>query len=334
MATTQPFSRKPIPLPAQVLMGCVLHGVGWPVIRTAEALGAGDWLMASMAHGNNQRIQKTNPFRAYTPGPQDVFVMTMPKSGTNWTMQIVHQLIWHGKGEYAHIHDVVPWPDTAVMPGFMKRYAVPLEQATHWEASPERKRVIKTHFHWELLPASDQARYIGVIRDPKDVFVSSYFFVRDSVYGPAMWSVDTWYRSYLSGVNFMGLSWPEATASYWRQRHRPNVLLLSFKQMKRDLEGTVRRIAAFLGIEAPDPLIQDVVRQSTFDYMRGIDHKFNVGQVVPWQPPGRMMRKGTQGGSSELLPPARQREVDDYCRRELERLGCGDLPYEDFADVR
>jgi hypothetical protein len=214
----------------------------------------------------------------------------------------------------------------------MKNYAVPLEQATHWQTAPERKRVIKTHFHWELLPVSDQARYIGVIRDPKDVFVSSYFFVRDSVYGPAMWSVDTWYRSFVSGVNFMGLSWPEATASYWRQRHRPNVLLLSFKHMKRDLEGTVRRIAAFLDIDAPEAVIQDVVRQSTFEHMRGIDHKFNVGRIVPWQEPGRMMRKGTQGGSSELLSQDQQREVDSYCRRELERLGCGDLPYGDFAD--
>ena len=79
-------------------------------------------------------------------------------------------------------------------------------------------------------------------------------------------------------------------------------------------------------------MIQDVVRQSTFEHMRGIDHQFNVGRIVPWQAPGWMMRKGTQGGSSELLSSDRQREVDSYCRRELERLGCGDLPYGDFAD--
>ncbi len=38
--------------------------------------------------------------------------MTYAKSGTNWMMQIAHQLIYHGKGEYNHLHDVVPWPDT------------------------------------------------------------------------------------------------------------------------------------------------------------------------------------------------------------------------------
>ena len=52
--------------------------------------------------------------------------MTFPKSGTNWMLQIAHQLIHHGKGEYDHIHDVVPWPDISTMPGFMSRYAIPL----------------------------------------------------------------------------------------------------------------------------------------------------------------------------------------------------------------
>jgi hypothetical protein len=325
------YVRKPPPVAVQALMGAAIYGIGWPAIRAAEALGYGTRFMAAMSAANHKRVEEKNPFRAYVPGPQDVFVMTMPKSGTNWTMQIAHQLIWHGKGEYSHVHDVVPWPDTAVMPGFMQKYAVPIEQATAWTAAPERKRVIKTHFHWELLPESDQARYIGVIRDPKDVFVSSYFFIRDGIYGPAMWSVDTWFRAYVSGVNFMGLSWPEATASYWRQRHRPNVLLLSFKTMKRDLEGTVRRIAAFLDIDVPDAVIRDVVRQSTFEYMRDIDHKFSMGRVIPWQKPGRMLRKGAQGGSSELLSAAQQREVDAYCQAELTRLGC-DLPYEEFAD--
>ena len=80
--------------------------------------------------------------------------------------------------------------------------------------------------------------------------------------------------------------------------------------MKRDLEGTVRRIASFLDIDVSDAIIQDVVRQSTFEHMHGIDHKFGMGRVIPWLKPGRMLRKGAQGGSSELLSAAQQREVD------------------------
>jgi hypothetical protein len=65
-------------------------------------------------------------------------------------MQIALQLIYHGKAEYDHIHDIVPWPDTEAMPRFISRYAVPLKQSNHWTSAPERMRVIKTHFNWDL----------------------------------------------------------------------------------------------------------------------------------------------------------------------------------------
>jgi hypothetical protein len=45
-----------------------------------------------------------------------------------------------------------------------------------------------------------------------------------------------------------------------------------------------------------------------------------------------MVRKGTQGGSSELLSAEQQRQVDAYFMAELKRLGC-DLPYEEFCDL-
>jgi hypothetical protein len=115
--------------------------------------------------------------------------MTYPKSGTNWMLQIAYQLIHHGNGEFDHIHSVVPWPDAVVLSRTMRKYAIPLKLATAWRAAPERKRVIKTHLNWGLIPYSKEARYIAVIRDPKDAFVSLYFFVRENLLGRAMPSV-------------------------------------------------------------------------------------------------------------------------------------------------
>ena len=258
--------------------------------------------------------------------------MTFPKSGTNWMLQIAHQPIHHGKGEYDHIHDVVPWPDIATMPGFMSRYAIPLNEATGWQSAPERKRVIKTHFNWDLIPYSSDAKYIAVIRDPKDAFVSSYFFVRDGIYGGAMPKVETWYRLFLSKNFMMGGSWAENAASYWAQRHRPNVRVLSFKAMKQDLNGAVRSVAALLDINASDRLIDEVCRLSTFEYMKGIDRKFHMGRLQLGREAGAMIRKGAQGGSSELLTPAQQHEIDVHCQAELRDLG-SDLPYTEFCDL-
>src|SRR5437899_5416207 len=191
-AKSMPFKRKAPPFAVQVLAGVFVDGLMRPVIKLQERRGGAVRMLGRISTRQQKSLRKKNPFRGYVPGPQDVFVMTYAKSGTNWMMQIAHQLIYHGKSEYGHLHDLVPWPDTKAMP-FVKKYAIPIEEATHWQQSPERLRVIKTHFDWDMLPYSDQAKYIAVIRDPKDIFVSNYHFIRDGVYGPAMPTVDTWF---------------------------------------------------------------------------------------------------------------------------------------------
>jgi hypothetical protein len=45
-----------------------------------------------------------------------------------------------------------------------------------------------------------------------------------------------------------------------------------------------------------------------------------------------MVRKGNQGGSSELLSPEQQRQMDEHFIAELKRLNCN-FPYEEFCDV-
>jgi len=45
-----------------------------------------------------------------------------------------------------------------------------------------------------------------------------------------------------------------------------------------------------------------------------------------------MMRKGTEGGSSELISPVQAKRIDEHFMAELKRLG-SDFPYEEFCDV-
>jgi hypothetical protein len=326
------FQRKPSSLALRALGGVFVDCVFAPLMWTAQKLGVADKMLARFSDKRDLEFVKKNPFRGYVPGPQDVFVMTYAKSGTNWMMQIVHQLIHHGKGEFDHIHNVVPWPDAKLMSPMMRDYAIPLDQATEWQTAPEPRRVIKTHFNWELLPYSEEARYIAVIRDPKDVFVSAYFFIKGSGMGAATPSVDTMYRLFLADKFLLGGSWPGNAAGYWAQRHRPNVLVVSFASMKRDLEGTVRRVAAFLDIRVPEEVIRSVCDKASFDYMKRIDHKFGTGRLIPWRAPSAMMRKGRQGGAGELLTPEQQHEIDAHCMAELKRLG-SDLPYDEFCGL-
>jgi hypothetical protein len=305
-----------------------MYGVMTPFMWALNATGQADRAFASFGERERRRMQEHNPFGNYVPTKHDVFVAVYIKSGTNWTMQIAHQLLSHGEADFDHIHCVVPWPDS---PPFLGDYAIPVADPSIWMASPEQKRVIKSHLSWDMLPYSDEARYILVIRDPKDVIVSSYFFVRDVMFGPAMPSVDTWCKLMRSNRGAIG-SWAESAAGYWAQRHRPNVLLLSFKSMKRDLRGTVLKVANFMDVKAPDQVIDQVCLKSSFDYMKEIDHKFAPQSVIPWGRKVVMMRKGAQGGASELLTPAQQRDLDAFFMGELKRLG-SDLPYEEFCNV-
>ena len=324
------YTRKMPPFIARCFFGVFMFVV-LPVVWLLQKLGLTARVAGRMISRQRRMVEAKNPFRGYTPTAHDVFVATFAKSGTNWMMQIAHQLAFHGNADFTHIHDVVPWPDTKIM-GPMRNYAIPVEDPSVWMASPEKKRIIKTHFNWELLPYSEAARYIMVIRDPKDIFVSSYFFfVKNSGVSPATLPVETFVEMFLSENFPVSGSWAVSTAGYWAQRHRPNVLVCSFKAMRRDLLGTVRQVADFLDIHASEEVIARVCEKSTFEYMKRVDDKFRVSKMIPWGREGPMIRRGAQGGSSELLTPEQQRRLDQYFVAELTRLG-SDFPYAEFCD--
>ena len=334
MGTLQSTFKRQMPsLAARCLMGVVMFGVIGPLIRLLDMTGRVPALISKLAARRRKSGLKNNPFSGYTPTSHDVFVAAHVKSGTNWMMQIAHQLAFHGNGEYGHIHEVVAWPDVKLM-GPMINYAIPLEDPSVWMASPEQKRVIKTHFDFDWLPYSTEARYIIVIRDPKDVFVSSYFFfVKNGFLKFTGLSPKTWFELFLTSGVGPWTPWPVNTAGYWAQRHRPNVLIVSFKSMKKDLRGTVRRVADFMGVRAGDDVMERVYQTATFDYMKQIDDKFRAWDMIPWTSTAApMMRKGDKAHSSELLTPEQQRRIDEHFISELRRLG-SDFPYEEFCEI-
>jgi Sulfotransferase domain len=330
-ATT--FTRKMPPLPARCVMGVVMFGVIGPIVRLLEKSGRAPAILTKLGARRRQKGLVNNPFSGYTPTSHDVFVAAHVKSGTNWMMQIAHQLAFHGHGEYDHIHNVVAWPDTKMM-GPMQNYAIPVEDPSVWMASPEQKRVIKTHFDFDWLPYSKDARYIIVIRDPKDVFVSSYFFfIKNGLGKFTGLSPNTWFEIFLSTGVGPWTSWPINTAGFWAQRHRPNVLIVSFKSMKQDLRSTVHKVADFMNVRAGDEVIERVYEKSSFDYMKQIDDKFRAWEMIPWvSTAAPMMRKGTKAAASELLTAEQQRRMDEHFISELRRLG-SDFPYDEFCDI-
>lgn len=162
-------------------------GFSWPVLRMMQR---------AMQSPQN----KARAFHGYQPTAHDVFVCTYSKSGTNWALQIAYQIAHRGAGTFEHIHAVVPWPE-APMPEI-----VFLQDASTWRNAPTKLRVIKTHLESDYVPYHPEARYIIVVRDPKDVFVASYYFSAGQLAQGKMVPVAEWLAAFLSDKFQYGLS--------------------------------------------------------------------------------------------------------------------------------
>ncbi len=285
-------------------------------------MGYSDRFWAAIGRKIRQQLIAGNDFGDYQPTQHDVVVCTYPKCGTNWAMQIAYQIAMRGQGEFDHIHDVVPWPEFA-----KQELLVPLSDGTARQAAPTGLRVIKTHLEWDRVPYTKDARYICILRDPKDAFVSNYHFVRDVMFGPLMPSVPIWLRLFFSDA--APFVWSDHLHSYWKDRHLPNLLILTFEEMKADLPNAVRSIAAFMGVELTEDEFNAVCEKSSFAYMKKNEEKFKPPALSPWSSPDRqMIRRGVSGGSSELLSLEQQRFIDTQCKTGLHRVG-SDFPFDE-----
>lgn len=90
--------------------------------------------------------------------------------------------------------------------------------------------------------------------------------------------------------------------TFWRERGRPNVLLLHFGDLKADLEGQMRSLASRLGIDVPAQRWPALVEAATFDRMRERAQAVGPNNTEPiWLDPARFFNKGTSGQWRHLL---------------------------------
>jgi|MDSY01.1.fsa_nt_gb hypothetical protein len=269
----------------------------------------------------------------YRARPGDIHVVTFPKCGTTFTEQIVLLLLNGGdasqlnpkrQNSYDPAHPDrrgKVWAEARVRvahrrnegPGEPRQRPLSLED---FDALPS-PRVLKTHAPRELFlattplsppslsnnsrsrpePLAPGVKVVYCSRRAKDAAVSAYYHAASP--HRLGFPFDAWAATWLSGLFEHG-RWSDHVAGWraeWLQNPR-QVIWLKYEDLVARPHEEIKRLAAFLDVDASDDLVERVVESSSFGAMKeqsGNSHFF---------------RKGVVGDSARHFSPALESEFD------------------------
>jgi hypothetical protein len=261
-------------------------------------------------------------FKKFAYRPNDIIVSCAAKSGTTWTMNIVHQIRSYGDSDFGDIYWEVPWIE------FLERPGQTQEELLHrWARLPSfPRRAFKTHAPPPILPLNPKVKYVVPFRNGLDTVVSFYpFLANHNSNFMDMWNVPEMMRGFPSldacfgfcmqmFVHNPNFFWTFAKG-WWPHRHAPNVLFIHFSDMIKDHEGSMRKIAKFLEVDVPESRWPRILEYTSFPWMKKHGSKFEISHVAPMKvlKSDGMLRKG-QVGESATLSEEQQAKFNEVSR--------------------
>jgi hypothetical protein len=181
---------------------------------------------------------------------------------------------------------------------------------------PGGGRLIKTHEPYR----SQYKRAIYIVRDVRDVMLSS--FARETALDVVhIRTLDDYVRPFMQGRMTRFGSWQEHVEGWMNSPLAKNgdLLVVSFEEMRKDLEGTVARCLQFLGKKVDPPVIHAVVCNNSLEKMRA---KEDQAKTLPKSPgeEGRWIGQGAIQGWRQKLSRRQLAIVDQFAGDLLERL--------------
>ena len=256
----------------------------------------------------------------YVPRPDDVIIATAAKCGTTWTQQIVASLVFQ---------DALPRPIPIVSPWVDSRFRESVAETHARLGAQTHRRFLKSHLPIDGLPFYGDVRYIHTARDGRDALMSMHnhytgfaraqleTFDRIGLEDPTIGkpyprlpaNPAEYFRLWLStpavsgqSDGLPGPSFFELEAGYWAERHRPNVLLVHYNDLKFDLNSEMRRIAAFLEIAVDEAVWPSLVAAATFESMQAVgDELMPETKAMFAEGTQRFFHKGVSGRWRHVL---------------------------------
>jgi aryl sulfotransferase len=278
-------------------------------------------------------VMNSERWDRFEPRDGDIIITTSYKAGTTWMQGICAALVFQQPQPPVPQDELSPWLDANF---------APIDEVIGLLDGLEHRRYIKTHCPLDGVRYYDNVKYIFVGRDGRDVFASMWNhwnnMAPDSIDGlndapdrqgpelphppaepgPAF---DQWlergsFEWEQDGFPFW--SHLHHAQSWWDFRHLPNILFVHFSDLKRDLDGEMRRISAYLDIPVDERLWPTLKRGVSFEAM-----KANAGKMAPgatqglWKDANNFFHKGADERWRGLLSDAQSRRYEEIARERL-----------------
>jgi hypothetical protein len=234
-----------------------------------------------------------------------VVAAIQPKMGTTWTGHILHQLVNHAGPIDASRNLILdsPYPEFSQI--LFNQTLDEMNDPPYWEREPfasfpDGPVTIRTHaplaeLHKLGIHEDKGFKLLCVMRNPKDTILSMWRFMPTVVGIPYEKVPVSGMFLLMRALGMMDKLFADY-ADFWERRHHENVLVLFFDDLKQDLEGSVRRLAAFLDLRPAltEEQLQTVISQSTQKFMTSPEVLGRFNDVPPEIERAMMEKNGLQ----------------------------------------
>ncbi|KAF2352256.1 Alkyl hydroperoxide reductase subunit C/ Thiol specific antioxidant [Trinorchestia longiramus] len=302
-------------------------------LRGAHTLQPGGWYFPTAQKTYFQQLKD------FQFEENDVLIMTMPKSGTTWTQELVWTMKKNPNLDNPaasiplHIRSPILEADFLVdgveelgnFKDFSKEKGADPKKGVflNMAKAAERPRILKTHLTFDFLSDTvfTKAKVVYVIRDPRDVCISYHHHSKLFKYEGYTGNFDQYVDIFLEDSVMYGPYWSHVKSA-WDRRNLPNVLVVFFEKMKKNPKEETMKISKFLNVDLKEEQLEKLLKFTSFPEMKKRDDhciskkdedvflNMTVAKVE-----GGFFRSGISGGWKNVLSKEQKDRFDVWIKK-------------------